>query len=311
MMILDPAYAVMATSTLKHLKPTKPVKDPSDTAFPTVIPDPFIYQRAGKTGERTLWVVFVLMLLVSISFVVLSWTVPVTKRIYHHVTTTIVVIGTLSYFAMATHSGITWHHNVLREVHDTVPDTFKHVLRQVYWVRYLDWVLTTPLLLLNLGILAGLDGASIFTAISGGVVMVLSALFSAFGRRSGTRWGWYAIAIIAYLTVLFQVFYNGTAFVKAKGAKVSRFYTSIASYTSLVFAAYIVIWAVADGRKILSVDDEIIAYAVLDILAKAGFGFWLLFTYRSLPESHVEIDGFWTHGFSSEGRIRIENGDGA
>ena len=42
------------------------------------------------------------------------------------------------------------------------------------------------------------------------------------------------------------------------------------------------IWGVADGSRIASVDAEIIAYAVLDILAKPVFGFWLLFTHDSM-----------------------------
>ena len=44
------------------------------------------------------------------------------------------------------------------------------------------------------------------------------------------------------------------------------------------------VWGVADGSRIASVDAEIIAYAVLDILAKPVFGFWLLFTHDSLSK---------------------------
>jgi bacteriorhodopsin len=120
----------------------------------------------------------------------------------------------------------------------------------------------------------------------------------------------YAIAIIAYLVVVYQVLFAGRRFANTRGTKVSRFFSTIAIYTLVVYLAYPIIWALAEGSHVLGVNQEIIAYAVLDVLAKGVFGAWLLFTYRSLPESHVEVDGFWGHGFNSEGRIRIDD-DGA
>lgn len=42
------------------------------------------------------------------------------------------------------------------------------------------------------------------------------------------------------------------------------------------------IWGIADGSRHIDVDAEIVAYAVLDVLAKPVFGFWLLFTHDSM-----------------------------
>ena len=44
------------------------------------------------------------------------------------------------------------------------------------------------------------------------------------------------------------------------------------------------IWGIADGSRNINVDAEIIAYAVLDVLAKPVFGFWLLFTHDAMSE---------------------------
>ena len=72
------------------------------------------------------------------------------------------------------------------------------------------------------------------------------------------------------------------------------------------------IWGVAEGARLLSVDGEIIAYAVLDVLAKPVFGGWLLITQSRMPETNIELGGFWTHGLSTEGRIRVgEDDEGA
>lgn len=57
-------------------------------------------------------------------------------------------------------------------------------------------------------------------------------------------------------------------------------------------------------------DAEIIAYAVLDILAKPVFGFWLLMAYRQMPETNVDVGGYWSQGLGTEGAIRIGDEEG-
>jgi bacteriorhodopsin len=57
----------------------------------------------------------------------------------------------------------------------------------------------------------------------------------------------------------------------------------------------------------MSIDSEIIAYAVLDILAKPIFGFWLLTTHDRLGRTTPTIEGFWAHGFAVEGTLRVSH----
>jgi len=124
--------------------------------------------------------------------------------------------------------------------------------------------------------------------------------------------GWYTIAIIAYIWILYSLLFNGRRSALARGSSVSKFYTSIVVYTLVLWTAYPIIWALGDGSRKLSVDSEIIAYGVLDVLAKGVFGAWLLLTHKRLPESHADVGGFWAHGLNSEGHIRIgEDEDGA
>jgi bacteriorhodopsin len=60
-----------------------------------------------------------------------------------------------------------------------------------------------------------------------------------------------------------------------------------------------------------SVDTAVIIYAVLDVLSKVGFGLWLLTSQRQVPETNINVDGYWSHGLASEGTIRIGDEDGA
>ncbi|KAK5723166.1 hypothetical protein LTS12_027532, partial [Elasticomyces elasticus] len=49
----------------------------SVSPIPTVVPTLPEYQDATETGTRTLWVVFVIMLLATIVFSGMAWTVPI------------------------------------------------------------------------------------------------------------------------------------------------------------------------------------------------------------------------------------------
>ena len=70
-----------------------------------------------------------------------------------------------------------------------IPDTFQTVYRSVYWARYVDWTVTTPLLLLDLSLLAGLNGANILVAIVADLIMVLTGLFAALTAEESQKWG--------------------------------------------------------------------------------------------------------------------------
>jgi len=302
-MIIDPVEALLKTTSGNVI----PTATPTNVApIPSVLPPSPEFEHAHHSGKTTLWVIFVLMVISSAAFAGLSWRVPISRRVYHVVTTLITVIGSLSYFAMATGHGVSYDHTRVRHSHDHVPDTFTDVYRQVFWARYIDWALTTPLILLNLGLLSGLSGAYILIAVLADLVMILTGLFAAFGiEGTPQKWGWYAIALVSYLVVIWHYALNARTHAAAKGSKVSSFYTAIASYTFIIWTVYPIIWAVAVGSHKMSVDAEIITYGVLDVLAKAVFGAWLLITHANLPESNVELGGFWSYGVNREGALRI------
>lgn len=140
---------------------------------------------------------------------------------------------------MATGHGVSLNKITIRHQNDHVPDTYETVYRQVFYARYIDWAITTPLLLLDLGLLAGMSGAHIFMAIVADLIMVLTGLFAAFGSE-GTpqKWGWYTIACIAYIFVVWHLVLNGGANARAKGEKLRSFFVAIGAYTLVLWTAY-------------------------------------------------------------------------
>lgn len=189
---------------------------------------------------RTLWVVFVVMVVASAVFSIVSWNIPVQKRLYHVVTTLITITAAISYFAMASGHATSYHCTTVTDHHKKhVPDTHHDVCRQVFWARYVDWSITTPLLLLDLCLLAGVDGAHTLMAIVADIVMILSGLFAAYGgEHSAQKWGWYAIGCIAYVVVIWHVALHGTKMVRAKGDRVKKLFASLAAFTLILWTIY-------------------------------------------------------------------------
>lgn len=297
--MLDPQLVeVFKTATSSLLVPTHTATaTPSVKPIPTIVPNHPIYERVHDTGAKTLWVVFVLMFLSTVGFIFLAYRTPVQKRLFHIITAFITAIATLSYFAMATGSG-----NLFAETF--YKKTEEHLFRQVFWARYVDWALTTPLLLLDLSFLAGLNGANILVAVFADLVMILTGLFAAFGNNDGQKWGWYAMACVAFLVIVYQLVVPGRRAVQAKEKNTAKLYTAVGGFTIILWTLYPIVWAISEGAHKWSVDAEIVAYAVLDVLAKPVFGFWLLFAHS---KNILPIEGFWSQGLATEGAVRLDD----
>jgi bacteriorhodopsin len=309
--MIDPMQAMVTMALKTSSSLLIPTSTPTSVApIPTVKPTPPTYESVAATGSSTLWVVFVIMLFSTLAFTVMAYRTPVQKRLFPVLTAFITLTATLSYFAMATGDGNSYTEIIVREEHSgDIPTTVVHVFRQIFWARYVDWTITTPLLLLDLSFLAGLNGANIMVAVVADIVMCLTGLFAAFGHNEGQKWGYYAMGCIAYLFIIYLLAIPGRKAVSAKSNATRTLFGSIALYTLVLWTLYPVIWGFGDGSRILSVDSEILAYAVLDVLAKPVFGFWLLISHGQIGGASLE--GWWAHGLAAEGNIRIDDDEGA
>ena len=205
---------------------------------------------------------------------------------------------------MATGSGTTYTYIILREIHNHGPDTFQHIFRQVFWARYVDWALTTPLILLDLSFLAGLAGADILVVVAADIIMILTSLFAALASRRAAMWSWYAMACVAYLFIVYVLAMGGRRSASARGPATSKLFVSIGLFTLVVWTLYPIVWGISGGARKWSVDAEVVAYAVLDFAAKPVFGFWLLWAHA---RDVAPLEGFWSRGLEGEGGVRLDD----
>jgi bacteriorhodopsin len=150
---------------------------------------------------------------------------------------------------MATGDGVSYTSILVHGKHNDF-----YVFRQILWARYIDWSVTTPLLLLDLAFLAGVNGADIIVAIVADVLMILTGLFAAFGDNKIQKWGYYTMGCVFYIVIVYILAVGGRKTAAAKNAKTAKFFAAIGGFTFILWTLYPVVWGLGDGSRILSVD---------------------------------------------------------
>lgn len=140
--------------------------------------------------------------------------------------------------ALATGQGMDWKHDTAKRRHKHVPNTEHETLRQILWLRYVNWFITDPLILTSLTLLSGLPGASLFAAVAADFVMLGSGLFGTYAPNTSRKWAWFAISAIAFITVLYHIGVKGTRAANNRDAHTRRLFSAIASVALIAKALY-------------------------------------------------------------------------
>jgi len=145
------------------------------------------------------------------------------------------------------------------------------------WGRYLTWALSTPMILLALGLLADVDLADLFVVIAADIGMCITGLAAALVTSSvALRWVFYAISCAFFVVVLYAVLFEWPD--DAVSAGTDEIFGTLRILTVVLWLGYPVVWAVGvEGLALVeSVGVTSWAYSALDIGAKYLFAFLLL-----------------------------------
>ncbi len=179
----------------------------------------------------------------------------------HHFLTSIliVLVATASYFAMA-----------IGQTHLTLADGHEIVI-----ARYIDWAITTPLLILGtatIGIRSlSADKTRIYGAIAADIFMILTGLAGGLSVDA-SRWVWYAFSSVAFVAVL--VILWQPLRIEATRIGRGRVYTQLIAVLTILWFQYPIVWLLGDeGLRVMPAAPQTLWYTALDVLAKVAFGF--------------------------------------
>ena len=221
-----------------------------------------------------LWLGVLAFVAATAYFVYLGTQAPSGGRIFHVITAIITGVAAFSYFMMATGAG-----SVLLEGG-----------RIFYYFRYIDWTITTPLLLLDLVLLAlvnpsrnisfvvGLIGLDIFMILTG---LLAGSRDSGFGRGF-----WFIVSTVAMIALLYLVATRLFSEAASQGGAAQQVFRTLAYLTIVLWSLYPIVWLLGtEGFAVANSTVEVFLFLILDILAKIGFGFLLLTNREALSQA--------------------------
>ena len=156
--------------------------------------------------------------------------------------------------------------------------------------RYVDWLLTVPLLLIELILVMKLPkGQSAGRATKLAVlaaVMVILGYPGEIATDNTTRWTWWALSMIPFCIIVFDLFFGLKSSIKAQPED-ARGLVNVARWVTVIsWCFYPVVFTLpmlglANARAAVQV-----GYTISDIVAKAGFG--VLIYMIALKKSEAE-----------------------
>lgn len=142
----------------------------------------------------------------------------------------------------------------------------------LYVLRYVDWLLTTPLHVLYLGLLAGAAMGTIYRSLG---LMALTIVFGFGGAVLSGAVGWllYLAGTAAFGGVVYYAMYDFDEAVREKDDVTVALYRKLRAFLVVLWLMYPLIWLLAPvGFGLMNTETSALVISYLDIVSKVGFG---------------------------------------
>ena len=206
----------------------------------------------------------------------------------HHAVTSFFVcaIAACLYLLMAFGQGVglLTEHSLLFHPTGLVP--IAHA-RLEYFGRYIDWVFTTPLLLIGLigvgmrspegGPEARTRSAMMGAAIGADVLMIFTGVLAALSMNHLHKYIFFAVSCVFFLIVLAIVWGPVRSASVAQGGPGAALYQRLLVVLTTLWIIYPILWILgSEGTSAISMNAEVLVFTVIDLSAKVGFGLLLV-----------------------------------
>jgi len=213
----------------------------------------------SHSSKMAMWIVFGVMILATVAFTVTALgynaTYQSVERVIPFLSASITMVTAIVYLVMATGHGYL----------QTCPD-----VKPLFYARYIEWFITTPLLLLVLSFANAMTIESRCFIVFLDIAMIFSGFIGAAVSGIWTKWIFFGFGILCMI-LIFSAF---------SLAREGRDPTASTKYTGTVDAAfallvltwilYAVLWGLTEGTGTFCRNTETVMYAVLDVVAKVG-----------------------------------------
>ncbi|MFB6297359.1 MAG: bacteriorhodopsin [Salinirussus sp.] len=222
----------------------------------------------GDGRPETLWLAIgtFLMLVGTFYFIAKGWGVTDEKaREYYAITILVPGIATAAYLSMFFGYGLA-----------EIPVAGRGTL-EIYWARYADWLFTTPLLLVDLALLADADRTTIGALVGIDAFMIVTGMVGALSGTMLERYVWWLVSTIAFVFLLYYLLSSLRSAAAQQSEEVQSTFNVLTILVAVLWTAYPIWWLIGtEGAGVVTLGVETLGFMILDVTAKVGFGFILL-----------------------------------
>ncbi|MCX2818798.1 bacteriorhodopsin [Haladaptatus sp. F3-133] len=172
-------------------------------------------------STAVLWIGALAMLAGTLVYLWLGRNVAVYEQDFFIMSISITVIAATAYLAMAMGMGRLSFNG-----------------EEVVVVRYIDWLLTTPLIIALLGILADADRSLIATLVGVDIYMIAAGFLGAIADGVFASLVWWALGSIAYLILLYLLLGALSSAADELPDDVSDIFTTLRNLTVVLWSVY-------------------------------------------------------------------------
>lgn len=232
--------------------------------------------------------VFLLCFLVIFA---LTWVAKAGEKIFHYLFISALLVGSVVYFAQAADLGFSV---VSQANHQS-----SGLTRQIFWAKYVGWVVFFPVNIIALGLLSGISWTTIFYEVFLSWIWIISYLVGAY-TRTNYKWGFFAFGTLAYLAIALHTLMDGSK--NARRLETTKHYTALAGWVNLLWLLYPIAWALSDGSNDIGVTSDFIWFGILDVCLVIVTSFAFLFLSRSWDYNRLSL------AFTQYGRVNTQPG---
>lgn len=157
--------------------------------------------------------------------------------------------------------------------------------RPTFWVRYITWFTSTPLLILDLTFLARSSIPLLSALLGANQFMIATGGMSAISPKP-TNYVWYLVSCGAFLAILYMLLVPYRKEAEQNHPRAKKAFRKLVTVHIVLWTLYPIVWMLAStGLGVLNQSGETAGYTLLDIASKVGFGFLSLNTLQQLEQT--------------------------
>jgi bacteriorhodopsin len=237
-------------------------------------------------GSNWSWTVAAVYTLTFVIVYVLSFKARAGEKFFHYLFTVANLVGAITYFALASDIGFS--------VVEVSNNLNYGLTRQIFFAKYINWVVNFPIAIISLGVLSGVSWTTIIYNIFLSWTWIISYLVGAY-TTTNYKWGFFAFGTVAWIALAISTLTTGLS--SAGRVDIRRDYITLAGWLNLLWLLYPIAWGLSDGGNKIGVTPSFIFFGVLDILLIP------VLTYATIVLSRKWDYGKLNIAFTQYGRV--------